>query len=357
VPASASSTASANARAAIVGVSGYTGAELARLLAVHPHVRLTHVAGASSAGKRLADVLPSLEGIVDLVVQPFDAERIAKDADFALLGLPHGEAAAKATALRAAGVRVLDLSADLRLTDAAVHVVWYGEDHAGALRSEAVYGLPELFRDRIRSANVVAVPGCYPTGAILALAPLVREGLVSLDGIVVDAKSGVSGAGRSPSAAAHFPETSEGIRPYKIAGEHRHTPEIEQALSQVAGRSITLTFTPHLVPMSRGILTTAYAFSKEGALADRLREAARSFYADSPSVAILPPGRLPDTLWVRGSNRAHLQYAVDTRTGRAIALSAIDNLGKGAAGQAIQCLNLMAGLPEGDGLGAPAVFP
>jgi N-acetyl-gamma-glutamyl-phosphate reductase len=260
--------------------------------------------------------------------------------------------------LRARGVVVFDLSADFRLSDLARHEEWYGAHHAPGLVSGAVYGLAELHRDALRRADLVAVPGCFPTASILPLAPLLAKGLVEQGPFVVDAKTGVSGAGRAPSERTHFSETTEGIRAYKIAGAHRHTPEIEQELSRVAGREVRVTFTPVLAPMTRGILATIYARAKPGVDAAACIAAAREAYAGSPSVYVHPePGACPDTLWVRGSNRAHLAYAHDARTGWLIAQGAIDNLVKGAAGQAIQCFNLRFGLPEGEGLGAPASWP
>lgn len=346
------------ARVAILGATGYTGAELVRLLLGHPSVELRAVCGQDGrAGTALSDVLPSLSGVTDLVLEAFDPARVAKVADFAFCALPHGASAPAVRALLDAGLRVLDLSADFRLRDMAAHAEWYGPHPAPELAAEAAYGLPELHRDEIAKARLVAVPGCYPTSANLALAPLVAAGLIETTGIVVDSKSGVSGAGRTPTASTHLPEAAEGLRAYKVAGAHRHTPEIEQELSRVAGTKLTVTFTPHLAPMTRGILTTAYATAKGALEAARCEEAARAMYAGSPSVRVLGGGRLPDTLHVRGSNFAHLAYAVDRRTGKVIAFAAIDNLVKGAAGQAVQCLNTMMGRPEGEGLEGAPVFP
>jgi N-acetyl-gamma-glutamyl-phosphate reductase len=250
------------------------------------------------------------------------------------------------------------MSADFRLHDLAAHEHWYGKHHAPELMGEAVYGLPELHREAIKKANLIAVPGCYPTASILALAPLVREGLIETTGIVVDAKSGVSGAGKAPSQSTHFSETSEGIRAYKSGGTHRHTAEIEQELSRIAGAELRVTFTPHLVPMTRGILSTTYAMAKRADVtAERCAQAARAMYEGSVSVAVLDAGTNPDTLWVRGSNRAHVSYVRDDRTGRIVAMGTIDNLVKGAAGQGVQCMNLRCGLPEATGLGASGLSP
>ncbi|HEX2675399.1 MAG TPA: N-acetyl-gamma-glutamyl-phosphate reductase [Polyangiales bacterium] len=345
-------------RVAIVGATGYVGAELLRILLVHPSARVTLLAARSGAGESISRVLPSMTGLCDLKIEAFSAALVKERADVAFCALPHGASAETVRELRRAGVITLDMSADFRLHDLAAHKQWYGEHHAPELMSEAVYGLPELHRAEIARANLIAVPGCYPTTGILALAPLVREGLIELQGIVVDAKSGVSGAGKSPSQSTHFSETSEGIRAYKSGGQHRHTAEIEQELSAIAGSEIRVTFTPHLVPMTRGILATSYAMAKgPHVTATSCTEVARAFYAGSTSVAVLDPGLHPDTLWVRGSNRAHVAYARDERTGRIVAMSTIDNLVKGAAGQGVQCMNLRCGLPEAMGLGASGMSP
>ncbi len=343
--------------AAVVGATGYTGAELVRLLHGHPHIELGPLVGSSTAGRTIADVLPSLAGVVAGSIEGFDAASIARRADVAFCALPHGASAPTVAALREAGVVVFDLSADFRLRELEVYTQWYGAHGAPELLSSAVYGLVELHREALRRAELVAVPGCYPTASILALAPLLSAGLVEPEGLVVDAKSGVSGAGRKPGAATHFAEVAEGLRAYKAGGLHRHTPEIEQALGAVAGRSVTLTFTPHLVPMSRGILVTAYAAARPGVTAERCTDAARRLYEGSPSVVVRDAGTHPDTLWVRGSNRAQLAYHLDGRTGRVIAMSVIDNLVKGAAGQAVQGANVRFGFPEGAGLQALAAWP
>lgn len=344
--------------AAVVGATGYTGAELIRLLRGHPSVEVSAVIGHTTAGEPIETTLPSLAGIISGHVEPFtDAGSIAKRAEVAFCALPHGASAARVAELRAAGVKVFDLSADFRLTEVATYREWYGEHPATGLLAEAVYGLPELHREELRSADLVAVPGCYPTASILPVAPLLREKLVELDPIVIDAKSGVSGAGRAAKPRTHFSETAESLRAYSIAGRHRHTPEIEQELSRAAGASVRVTFSPHLVPMTRGILSTIYLRPRSGADAKRCTEAARALYEGSPSVHVLDPEINPDTLWVRGSNRAHVSYTDDTRAGWIVAQGAIDNLVKGASGQAIQCLNVRYGLEEGAGLGQPALWP
>jgi N-acetyl-gamma-glutamyl-phosphate reductase len=345
----------AKIRVSIVGATGYTGAELLRLVLGHPDLSLEAIVGQSKAGQRVVDVLPSFAGLLEGEIEAFDAASVAERSDAVFCALPHGASAPIVEQLADAGVKVFDLSADFRLRDASVYEAWYGKPPTGRFGS-AAYGLVELYREAIRGASLVAVPGCYPTSAILALAPLLEQGLVESEGLVIDAKSGVSGAGRSPIAATHFPETSEGIRAYKIAS-HRHTPEIEQELSAIAGRDVKVLFTPHLVPATRGILSTIYAAARPGVTAAACAEAARALYEGSPSVVVRDPGVSPDTLWVRGSNRAQIAYAHDPRTGRVLALSAIDNLVKGAAGQAVQCLNVRFGLGEGAGLTGAGQWP
>jgi len=350
-------------RVAIVGASGYTGAELIRLLLGHPRVTLTAVMAKRAAGQRIDEVFPHLIGRLALPVEAFDPDEVARRADVAFAALPHGESAPAVVALRQRGVTVLDLSADFRLADPAAWAQWYGsaehpEHPSPSLLAEAVYGLPERHRARLVGARLVAVPGCYPTTSILAIAPLLAAGLVSRDGLVIDAKSGASGAGRSPSQSTHLPEAAEGVRAYKVAGAHRHTVEIEQELTRVAGAPVQLLFTPHLVPMSRGILSCAYAAPTDPARDDdSYRRALAEAYAGEPFIDVLPAGRLPDTAHVRGSNRVHVTAVYDKRSRRVLAMSALDNLVKGAAGQAIQCMNLALGLPETTGLELTPMFP
>ncbi len=345
-------------RVAIVGATGYTGAELLRILLQHPGVEVTALAAREKLAPRVSAVLPSFTGLCDLPIEAFDADALAAKADVAFCALPHGASVACVSALHARGMKVLDLSADFRLRSVDLYQQWYGAAHAAPeLLAQAVYGLPELHREKIRGATLVAVPGCYPTASTLPLLPLLAAGLVRSEGIIIHALSGVSGAGRTPAAAYHFPETSEGARLYKVAGTHRHTPEIEQVLGDVLPAAPTVTFTPTLAPMTRGILSTQYATPTRELRAVDLVEAARAYYAGSPSVAVLDAGVLPDTLWVRGSNRAMLGYAVDARANRVVAMGVIDNLVKGASGQAVQCMNLALGLDEGAGLRGSAVFP
>jgi N-acetyl-gamma-glutamyl-phosphate reductase len=342
---------------AIVGSSGYTGGELFRLLLNHPLAEVTAVTSEKSAGRPITSIFPHLSGLTDLVCEPLDPEGIAKKADFVFLALPHVTAQEAAYRFHQLGKKIVDLSADYRLTDPAVYETWYEHRHQyPALLSKAVYGLPELYREAVKSAALVANPGCYPTSAILGLAPLLRAGAVDLSTIIIDSKSGVSGAGRSPSLAHHYPEVNEGLTAYKI-GTHRHTPEIEQELSALAGKSFTVSFTPHLIPMNRGILTTIYA--KLAGSADTAGVLARyeEAYGDEPFVRVLPVGQFPNVRNVRGSNFCDIGVTVDGRTGRVIVVSAIDNLVKGASGQAVQNMNLMSGFDESAGLRAAGLFP
>jgi N-acetyl-gamma-glutamyl-phosphate reductase len=347
------------ARVAIVGASGYTGAELIRLLLGHPRVTITALFAKDRVAPRVSMIHPHLTGVLDLAIESFDTKVVAERADVAFCALPHGASIEAVRALREKNVRVFDLSADFRLRDAATYAKWYGAEHAAKeLLGEAVYGLAELNRASLANAQLVAVPGCYPTASTLPLLPLFAQGLARTDDVVIHAMSGVSGAGRTPTASTHFSETAEGIRNYKIAGTHRHTPEIEQTLSTVAKANVTVTFTPTLVPMTRGILSTIYVRpAKAGITVDTLVSAARAYYERSPSVSVLDAGMLPDTLWVRGSTRAHVAYAIDARADRIVAMGTIDNLVKGASGQAVQCMNLALGWDESLGLTAPAAWP
>jgi N-acetyl-gamma-glutamyl-phosphate reductase len=336
---------------AVVGASGYTGAELLRLLAVHPHVRIAGVYAKRAAGERLPSIFPQFAGRLDLEIRAFDAAEIASaGVRVAFCALPHGESAPIVAQLYGKGLTVLDLSADLRLHDPAAYKEWYGHDPS-PLCTEAVYGIPELARRDLKGVRLFACPGCYPTASLLALAPLVDAGLVAREGLIIDAKSGVSGAGRAATQSVHFSEIGEGVRAYKVAGAHRHTPEIEQGLG---ARGII--FTPHLLPMTRGILATCYGTPTDPARpAAAYRDALAKWYAGKAFVSMVDAP--PDTAHVRGSNRAHVFATYDTRARRVIAMCAIDNLTKGASGQAIQCMNLALGLPETAGLDGVGMFP
>jgi N-acetyl-gamma-glutamyl-phosphate reductase len=338
--------------AGVLGASGYAGAELLRLLAGHPGLQVAWAAGDRQRGQPLAARYPGLRAAYgDLAFCSLD-EGLDKGADVLFLALPHGSAAAVAARALAGAALVVDLSADFRLRDPADYPAWYGSEHPLPDQLGAwPYGLPELHRERLRGATRVAVPGCYPTAALLALAPLVAAGLVAADGIVVDAKSGLSGAGRSLLDDNLFVQANENVAPYKVGGRHRHTAEIEQELALAAGRPVTVTFTPHLVPASRGILATCYATLAASADDDALADCYAAAYAGEPFVDLPPPGQgWPATRAVATTNRAQVAAVADRRSGTAVAAAAIDNLVKGAAGQAVQCANIALGLPETAGL-------
>ena len=350
-------TSDASIRIAIAGASGYTGVELLRILVQHPRVRITALTAETHANQPISHIFPSLRQFVDLTCLPLDPARLAAEADFVFLALPHKASMSVGAALLDRGVRVLDLSADFRLKDPAAYPTWYGMTHeAPALLAEAVYGLPELHGKAIAGARLVAVPGCYPTSAILGLAPLLSHQLIDHGTIVIDSISGVSGAGRKPEVHTLFSEVNENLKAYGLA-KHRHTPEIEQELSGVAGAPVTVTFTPHLAPLTRGILTTITARLAQPRATSELLSTYRGFYEKRPFVRVLDEGRLPETKHVLHSNLCDVGLVSDPRTGRVIVVSAIDNLVKGASGQAVQCLNLMAGLDEDTGLRMPGLYP
>lgn len=343
-------------RVGIVGASGYTGAELVRILVNHPEVEITFATSRQYAGKPLAQVFPHLAGRTEVVCRDMAVEECAAMADVVFTAVPHQTAMALVPKLLAAGRKVVDLSADFRIHDAAVYEAWYQPHTAPELLATAVYGLPELHRAAIKTTSLVANPGCYPTSVILGLAPLLSTGLIDPDTLVVDSKSGTSGAGRGAAVGTLYCEVTDGFRAYKVA-EHRHTPEIEQELGKLAGKPVVISFTPHLVPMSRGILSTIYAKAVKALSQAELDALYQEHYRNEPFVRLLPPGALPATQYVRGSNFCDLAARFDKRTGRVIVLAAIDNLVKGAAGQAVQNMNLICGLPEGQGLEVVPFFP
>ena len=339
----------------IINVTGYAGVELARVLSQHPQVKLTSVTGRSAAGQKLAQVFPHLASI-DLTI-----EAKLGNVDLAFSAMPHMESAKVIIPLLNQGIKVVDISADFRLKNADEYQSWYNFTHSTPqLLQQAVFGLTELHRSQVASAQLVANPGCYPTGAILALAPVVKADLIKPD-IIVDSKSGVSGAGRTPSLKTHYVEVTENVNAYALEG-HRHLPEITQELGLLhPGKSLSVTFVPHLMPMTRGILTTCYASpvpekiaaGKEGEA--EVRKLYRDFYRDEPFIKVVESP--PHTKHTRGNNLCLIYPTIDQRTGRLIIISCIDNLMKGAAGQAVQNMNLMLGFPEVTGLEALAVYP
>ncbi len=333
----------------IIGASGYVGAELMRLLAQHPGFDVRFVTGDTQAGQPVADLYPHLAAIgADQEFVKYDPT-LLDDVALAFLALPHGQSMAMAADILDRDKVAVDLAADFRLNDAGEYQQWYGEPHlAPELLGQFAYGLPELFRDELAGATAVAVPGCYPTAAALAVAPLVRLGLIQADGVIVDAASGVSGAGRPPKAHTTFCAVDEDFTAYGLL-DHRHTPEIEQA----AGASVL--FTPHLAPMNRGILATCYAKPTGETSSEAVLAGLAEFYADEPFIVVSE--RPPSTKATLGSNAAHLTVRYDVRTNTVVALCAIDNLVKGAAGQAVQCANLICGLDETTGLTAVGVYP
>jgi N-acetyl-gamma-glutamyl-phosphate reductase len=343
------------ARIAILGASGYTGAELLRLLAGHDRVEIAALTADRHAGKPIAAVFPHLAGraLPDLVtIDQVDFASV----ELVFCCLPHGTTQEVIAALPR-HLRIVDLSADFRLADVEIYAQWYGHAHrAPALQREAIYGITELVRPALGNTRLVANPGCYPTSAQLPLVPLVRAGLIDIDDIIIDAKSGITGAGREPKQTSLFAEVAEGISAYGVAN-HRHAPEIEQGLSEAAGRPITVNFTPHLMPMNRGILATIYVRLANGAGIADLRRTLEAAYRDEPFVRIVGEGGMPATQHVRGSNLCLIGLAADRVKGRAILVSAIDNLVKGASGQAVQNMNVMLGFPETAGLQQQPLFP
>jgi len=344
-------------RVGIVGASGYTGSELIRLLVMHPEqVELTCVTSRTFAGQYVGHVLPNLRGLVDLKFENLAPEEVADRADIVFLGLPHKSSMEFAPRFLELGVRVIDFSADYRLKNADVYEKWYQEHTSPHLLKEAVYGLPELHRAEILEASLIANPGCYPAGAILALLPALKSGVSESEGIIVDSKSGMSGAGRSPTEATHFPSRYDNFTAYKV-GAHRHQPEIEQELSSAMGEDITVCFVPHYVPMSRGILTTAYLRLSRSISTVELLDIYSRYYEGEPFVRVLDEGEMPQTQAVRGSNYCDIGVKVVEESELAVVVSAIDNLTKGASGQALQNMNIMAGFDETAGLLFPGLMP
>ncbi|NET71759.1 MAG: N-acetyl-gamma-glutamyl-phosphate reductase [Sphaerospermopsis sp. SIO1G2] len=342
----------------IVGASGYGGVQLVRLLMDHPEVEVVYLGGESSAGKTFADLYPHLGNVVKLNIEAVDPELIASRCEIVFLSLPNGLACDIAPKLIEKGCKVLDLSADYRFSDLKTYTTWYGTERKDqSLAETAVYGLPELYRDRIAESNLIGCPGCYPTASLLALAPLLKQGLIIPETAIIDAKSGTSGGGRQGKINLLLAEADNSLAAYNVA-RHRHTPEIEQICSDLAGHEITVQFTPHLIPMVRGILATVYATLRDpGLVRDDLLTIYTAFYRNSTWVKICNSGTYPQTKWACGSNSCYIGIEVDPRTRRVIVMSAIDNLIKGQAGQAIQCMNIIMGWDEGLGLPKVGFYP
>jgi N-acetyl-gamma-glutamyl-phosphate reductase len=336
-------------RVGIIGATGYTGVELLRLLLLHPEVEVTALTSQKYAGVPIDQVFPSLRKHLPLTCEELAVEKISKKTDFIFTAVPHKTAMETVPLFYRQGKRVVDLSADFRFKDPAVYERWYQKHTSTDLLPESVYGLPELHREKIRKAKIVGNPGCYPTGALIGLIPLVKKGMVSLENVVIDSKSGVSGAGRDAVLESLFCEVNEGVKAYKIF-EHRHLPEIEQELSEIAQKKVSVTFVPHLIPMDRGILTTLYLVLTKRWKAEEVLNTFQEHYQKEPFVRIYPKGKFPNTKDVRGSNYCDIGVKVNEAEDRAVIVTAIDNLVKGASGEAVQNMNIMLGYPETMGL-------
>ncbi len=340
----------------VLGATGYAGIEVVRLLLSHPNVRLERAVSHSFAGQKISDVYPSLKGICDIELCGLDADDIAESCDVVFTALPHGASKTVIPDLYKRGLKVIDLSGDFRYNDPKVYEEWYGEPHSvPELLRESVYGLCELHRDEIKKSRLIGNPGCYTTCSILALAPLVDAGAAGLKSLIIDAKSGVTGAGRSAALPNIYCEVNESLKAYKVA-THRHTSEIEQELSLIAGADIKLSFTPHLVPMQRGIFATCYADLKKPMTTAEAVELYKKYYEGEEFIRVYDAGTLPEIKHVSGSNYAGIGIVIDERLGRAVVVSCIDNLIKGAAGQAVQNMNLICGFDEGEGLRAAGMY-
>ncbi|MEW5909156.1 MAG: N-acetyl-gamma-glutamyl-phosphate reductase [Thermodesulfobacteriota bacterium] len=337
-------------RAGIVGATGYAGAEVVRILSGHPEVKIKALTSSQYVGMPFDAVYPSMTGFVNLTCTEYILEEITETCDIVFVSLPHKLPMQIVPGLLGKGKRVIDLSADFRFKNPAAYESVYQEHSAKELLQDAVYGLCEIYADSIRGSTLIGNPGCYPTSALLPLIPLVREKLLDMTSIIVDSKSGVSGAGRSPSLKTHSCETAESFKAYNV-GRHRHAPEMEEVLSTESGKPVRITFVPHLIPMSRGMFSTIYASTAEGVSSGAVRSCLTDYYRDKPFIRLrFDESQPPDTLHVRGTNYCDIGFKPDPERGRIILLSAIDNLVKGAAGQAVQCMNLMMGFKETDGL-------
>src|SRR4030043_2128798 len=340
----------------IIGATGYTGVELLRLLLQHPEVEITALTSQKYAGIPIDQIFPSLMKRLQLKCEELVVDQIVKKTDFIFTAVPHKTAMETVPSFYRQRKRVVDLSADFRLKDAGVYEKWYQKHTAADLLPESVYGLPELHREKIQKAKIVGNPGCYPTGALIGLIPLVKRGIVSLENIVIDSKSGVSGAGRDVVLESLFCEVNEGVRAYKIV-EHRHTPEIEQELSQLVQKKVNVTFVPHLIPIDRGILTTLYVILAKKMKTEEALNIFERYYEKEPFVRICQKGKIPNTKNVRGSNYCDIGVKVNEGDGRLVVVTAIDNLVKGASGEAVQNMNIMLGYPETMGLDVVPLWP
>ena len=343
-------------RVGIIGGTGYTGAELLRLLLLHPEVEVTVLTSQKYAGLPIDQVFPSLTNRIQLKCEELSLDRVADKVDFVFAAVPHKAAMETVPLFYQQGKRVVDLSADFRLKDPVVYERWYQKHSCPELLSESVYGLPELHREEIRKARIVGNPGCYPTGALIPLIPLLKHGMISHENIIVDSKSGVSGAGRDVVLGSLFCEVNEGVKAYKIF-DHRHLPEIDQEMSLLVQKKVEVTFVPHLIPMDRGILTTLYVRLNRKMKAEEVLNILKESYREEPFVRIYSKGKLPNTKDVRGSNYCDIGLNVGDSGDRMVVVSAIDNLVKGASGQAIQNMNIMLGYPETMGLDVVPLFP
>lgn len=342
----------------IIGASGYGGVQLVRLLLDHPLVEIVYLGGKGSVGKPYGELYPHLGHQVQLTVEPIDLEVVASRCQVVFIGLPNGFACEMAPLLVEKGCQVLDLSADYRFRNLETYTAWYQKERSDlALAEKAVYGLPELYREQIKKAQLIGCPGCYPTASLMALSPLLKQGLILPETVIIDAKSGTSGGGRQAKINLLLAEADSSFAAYGVA-KHRHTPEIEEICSDLAGHEVRVQFTPHLIPMVRGILSTVYATLRDpGLVRDDLLTIYNAFYRSSPFIKILTNGTYPQTKWAAGTNLCYLGLEVDPRTDRVIVMSAIDNLIKGQAGQAVQCLNLMMGWEETLGLPQLCFYP
>lgn len=343
-------------KAAIFGASGYTGQELTRILSGHPYVQLVAVTSRRFAGQQVSNVFPALQGMTSLKYQNATPAEICKICDVVFLALPHGVSMEIAPVFINAGKKVIDLSADYRLKDLKVYESWYVKHSSAKFIKESVYGIPELYRQQIKKTNLIANPGCYPTSIILGLAPALKKNLLDVSTIIADSASGVSGAGREPLIGSLFCEVDGGFKAYKV-GKHRHLPEIEQELNALAGKKFAISFTPHLLPVKRGILSTIYAKLKKDISLGELHSLYSSFYDGEKFVRICPQSVYPNISSVCGSNYCDIGLAVDLRTKRVIIMAAIDNLIKGAAGQAVQNMNVVCGFEEDAGLKIAPLYP